>query len=86
MAKTNRKMIVLWGMNYSAWENTFFFDGDTIVSAVSGNDAEWRHEYFDPILKHFGLEVSGKIIATTAQVKAMEVWAKENGCWEDYEE
>lgn len=80
------KMTVIWGMNYGAGEVTFFFDADSLVKGVYGNDADWRHEYFNPVLAHFGLEVSGKIIPTPAQEKAMEVWAKEEGCWEGDEE
>lgn len=38
-------------------EAQLFFNGDECMGAVSSNDADWRHEYFNPIMKLMGLEV-----------------------------
>jgi hypothetical protein len=37
--------------------DAFFDEKFNLVSVVSLNDGNWRHEYFNPVMKHFGLEV-----------------------------
>lgn len=44
------------------YETTVFMEyssatGYRFITEVSGNDGNWRGEYFDPVLEHFGLAV-----------------------------
>lgn len=39
-------------------ESDAFLDEEfNIISIVPLNDGNWRHEYFNPVLEHFGVEV-----------------------------
>lgn len=56
-----RKMYVCFDVHDDHGEIDAFFDESfTLVGIVHGNDGEWRHEYFNPILKHFDLKVERK--------------------------
>ena len=67
MSKKN-KMTVYYGDEWS--EGRLFFKGDECVGYISGNDADWRHEYFDPIVKLFGLEVESLDKLNKKQLKS----------------
>lgn len=48
-------------MNYPEYEFCeVFFDMDEkkVLGAVHENDGEWRDEYFNPIFKNLGIEIS----------------------------
>lgn len=61
----NKKMLV-----YHNDESQLYFDGDVCVGAVSGNDGDWRHEYFNPIVAKFGLVVEDIEELNEAQLKS----------------
>lgn len=61
-------MSVYYGDEWS--ESALFFKGDVCVGFISGNDADWRHEYFNPIVKLFGLEVKNLDKLNKKQLKS----------------
>jgi len=40
------------------YESTLFFINNTCIGAVSGNDGEWRHEWFNPIFKKINISIT----------------------------
>ena len=48
-----------------------FFDGDALIQYVHENDGDWRREYFNQVVEHFGITVRYMPEGTPAQNKAM---------------
>lgn len=50
-----RKMIIVQGMY-----DQLFFDETGVFITIHENDANWRSEYQDSLMEHFGVEVEHK--------------------------
>lgn len=51
-----RKMITVQGM----YDQLFFDETGAFITMIHENDANWRSEYQDSLMEHFGVEVEHK--------------------------
>jgi hypothetical protein len=82
MSKTKKKTKMQVMEIASLGEFDVFLKDDKIINYVHGNDGDWRHEYFDPILEVFGIKVVRRKKPLT---KAHLAWLEEYGVTPEYE-
>jgi len=57
---------------YRADYGTAFFCGEDLIKYVHENDGDWRSEYFNPIIRYFGIEPIYLEKLSEAQKKQIE--------------
>jgi hypothetical protein len=63
----------------------FFFEGDQVITGISGDDGNYRGEYMDCLLNHFGVEVKHLKKLSKKQQAAFDKFCDEQG-FESYED
>lgn len=61
-----------------AGEVEFFFDGDFVITAINGNDAQYRDEYMSCLFAHFDIKVVPLKKLSKEQKKFIKMYCEEN--------
>lgn len=49
-------------------EREFFFDGDKFVAVINFDDSNYRDEYMNPVLEHFGVKTKRLKVLNKKQI------------------